>query len=238
MHCHPGKNQNLAGAFRPLDVAAIVCIVSVVAFLAIFGAGRFREQSLRTHCRANLLQIGIALQLYAKDNNDLLPDCSRANRRFYGPQWPWDIHTNLVNALEAKGATRGNFYCPANPAMNDDRHWDFWKSDPSPARVIGYGLLLKGYPQVPPNLWRTSLGATSQGSPSQLELVFDATVCTDDKYVGISDAWSDRSSHVRGKRPMGGNILFEDLHAGWRDFSEMQIRFTTFNPPGLVQWSF
>ena len=238
MHCYPGTNQNQAGAIRPLDVAAIVCIVSVLAFFAVFGTSRIRERVLRTRCRANLLQIGTALQLYAKDNHNLLPDCSRANPGFTGPQWPWDIHTNLANVLETKGATRQNFYCPANPAMNDDRHWDFWKSDPNPARVIGYGLLLKGYRQVPPGLWRTSLSATNQVSPSQTELAVDATVCTDDNYVGISDAWGDRSNHVRGKRPLGGNILFDDQHVDWRDFSGMQIRFTTFNPPGAVQWSF
>jgi len=237
MHCHPAANQN-QGAFRPLDVAAIVCVVSVLAFFAVFGTGRFKERMARIHCRANLMQIGTALQLYAKDNHDLLPDCSRANPRLAGPNWPWDTHTNLVNFFEAKGATRQNLYCPANPAMNDDRHWNFWKSDPNPARVTGYGLLLNGYSQVPRNLWRTSLNATNQSSPALTELGFDATVCTDDKYVGIGDAWSDRSNHVRGNRPMGGNILFEDQHVAWRDFGDMLIRFTTFNPAGAVQWSF
>jgi hypothetical protein len=238
MHCFPGRNQKQAGAIRPLDVAAIVCVVSVLAFLAVFGAGHFKERALRTRCRANLLQIGTALQLYAKDNHDLLPDCSRANPRFAGPQWPWDMHTNLANVLETKGAARQNFYCPANPAVNDDRHWNFWKSDPGPVRVIGYGLLLKGIRQVPSSFWRTSLSATNQIPPAQAELAFDATACVDDDYLNIHGTWVDRSNHVRGKRPLGGNILFEDQHVDWRDFSEMQIRFNTIGPGGTVQWSF
>jgi len=234
MRCNPGKKQSLSGAMRPLDVAAIVCVVSVLAFLGVFGSGRFREGAAKARCRSNLLQLGTALQLYAKDNHDLLPDCSPANPRFAGPQWPWDTHTNLVNELEKRGMTRDNFYCPANPGMNDERHWNFWKTDANPTRVIGYGMLLKGYGQVPPNLRRASLNRTN----SQAELAFDVMACTDDDYLGIKDAWNDRSSHVRGKRVLGGNILFDDQHVAWRDFSQMQIHFTTYCPNGIVQWSF
>jgi hypothetical protein len=234
MRCNPGIKQKSAGAFRPLDVGAIICVVSVLAFLVVLGAGRAKAGAMRSRCRANLLQMGTALQLYAKDNQDLLPDCSPVNPRFTGPQWPWDTHTNVVNELEKRGMTRENFYCPANPAMNDERHWNFWKTDANPARVIGYGMLLKGYGQVPPNLRRASLNSTN----SQAELAFDVMASTDGDYLAIKDAWTDRSSHVRGKRPLGGNILFDDQHVGWRDFSEMQIRFTTYCPNGAVQWSF
>jgi hypothetical protein len=234
MRCNPGKRQSLAGAIRPLDVAAILCVISVFGFVTVIAAGRFKEGAARTHCRANLLQIGTALQLYAKDNHDLLPDCSPSNPHFAGPQWPWDTHTNVVNELAKRNVARENLYCPANPGMNDDRHWNFWKTDANPARVIGYGMLLKGYGQVPPNLRRTRLNATN----SQAELAVDVTASSDDDYLTIHDAWTDRSSHVRGKRPLGGNILFDDQHVAWRDFSEMQMRFSTYCPNGIVQWSF
>jgi prepilin-type processing-associated H-X9-DG protein len=42
----------------------------------------------------------------------------------------------------------------------------------------------------------------------------------------------------RGKHPLGGNILFDDGHVAWRDFSDMQMRFSTYCPNGIVQWSF
>src|SRR5262249_45053483 len=136
--------------------------------------------------------------------------------------------------LEKRGVTRENFYCPANPVMNNDRSWNFWKSDPNPVRIIGYGMLLKGVRQLPPNLWRTSLSAAN----SQAELAFDATISSDDNYLVVNDGASDRSSHVRGKRPLGGNILFDDGHVDWRDFDEMEARFITYCPKGAVQWSF
>jgi prepilin-type processing-associated H-X9-DG protein len=32
------------------------------------------------------------------------------------------------------------------------------------------------------------------------------------------------TSHMNGKRPAGGNILFLDCHVSWRNFPQMQIR--------------
>lgn len=239
MKCLSEKNRRCEGAVRPLDVAAIVCVLAVLAFLALIGSRQFQKRSLRTQCLRNLSQMGTALQLYAHDNRGLLPDCSPANPRFAGPMWPWDLNTNLANALETKGADRKVFYCPANPAMNDDRHWNFWKNMPgSSMRVVGYGTLYQGVQQVPANLWRTKLGESAAGSPAQSELSFDATACVNGDYRDIRGIWSDRSNHLGEKSPTGGNILFLDQHVQWRDFSEMRERFITVGPGGLVRWSF
>jgi hypothetical protein len=238
MKCRSAEIRNDVGAIRPLDVAAIVCVVAVLSFLVMFGAGRFKERAMRVNCRGNLLQIAKALQLYSQDNRGLLPDCTPANPLFTGPQWPWDMHTNLVSVLQAKGVTRDALYCPANSEMNDERHWNFWRADPNPVRVIGYPMLFKGIRQVPRNLWRANLIGDGQTPPAQSELSFDATACMDDDYLSIKGTWTDRSNHIRGKRPIGGNVLFLDQHVDWRDFSQMQIRFRTIGPAGFVQWSF
>lgn len=221
---------------RMLDVAAILCVVSVLVFLGLLGTNRFRQSALRTNCRAHLLQIGLAMQLYAHDNRGMLPDCTDDN--FAGAQWPWDLHTNLAAALQVKGISRDSFYCPANPAMNDDRHWNFWHAAASPMRVVGYPMLLKGIRQVPQSLWRSNVGGNGKTSTSQAELAFDATAGVDDDFLSIKGLWTDRSNHVHGKQPLGGNILFLDQHASWRDFDEMQPRFRTIGPGGWVEWSF
>jgi hypothetical protein len=33
-------------------------------------------------------------------------------------------------------------------------------------------------------------------------------------------------------------VLFEDQHVEWRDFNEMEVRFSTVGPGGQVRWSF
>lgn len=238
MKCSFAKTQSNEGAIRLLDVAAIVCVLGVLAVLFLFGASRSKEHALRTQCQGNLRQIGNALLLYSKDSNGLLPDCSRANPRFTGPLWPWDMNTNLVSTLESLGATREILYCPANPTLNDDRHWNFWQQTHGSVSLIGYGMLFKGIGQVPPNLWRADLAGDGQTPPAETELSFDATACVDGDYQKIQGIWVDRSNHMRNKTPLGGNVLFEDQHVEWRDFKDMEVRFNTIGPGGAVQWSF
>jgi hypothetical protein len=45
----------------------------------------------------------------------------------------------------------------------------------------------------------------------------------------------DRSNHVRGQKPLGGNVLLEDGHVDWRNFKQLQPRMQTW-PPAL--WYF
>lgn len=222
------------GAIRPLDVAAIVCVLGVLGVIGLMGMTRAREGSLRSMCQANLQQLGGSLQLLAQDNGGLLPDCTPNNPRYTGPLWPWDINTNLTHDLEAKGARREHFYCPANPEMNDEKHWTFASPDGG-IRVVGYGMLFPGMRQMSSQYWRRDL---KSGKPAEDELMFDATAAIDDDFRAIQGLLTDRSNHLRNKRPLGGNILFVDQHVDWRDFGEMQVRTTTGGSTGPIDWYF
>jgi prepilin-type processing-associated H-X9-DG protein len=237
MKIHFINRHRTEGAIRGVDVAFIVAGVLVLILLLVFSS-RLRERTLRARCGDNLKQIVLALQLYAKDYNGLLPDCSRANPEMAGPAWPWDMNTNLTDILMSKGATRATFYCPANPKMNDDRHWNFWQRVSGPVRVTGYGMLFKGIQQVPRPFWCTDLSGNDGRPPEQTELGFDTTACVNNDYTAITGLLADPGNHLRGKKPLGGNILFVDGHVQWRDFSGMTVRFNTVGPAGPVLWSF
>jgi type II secretory pathway pseudopilin PulG len=204
-------------------VVVIVGVVAVLAALLFVLLLSPSEQTRRTRCRANLQQLGRALQLYAADYNNLLPDCTPQNPRFFGSHWPWDLNTNLVAELERRGASRKVFYCPSNREMDNDQRWKFYQYAGVPIRVVGYVFLVKGCTQIPPKLWRTSLAGDGTTPPAETELVVDATVSRNGDYAHIQGKWVDRSSHLgKGGRPEGGNILFEDGHAAWRDFGQMR----------------
>ena len=237
MKCMPARTRNLAGAIRPLDVAAIVCVLGVLAFLGLVATSHFKAQALRLRCQENLLKISQSLELYAGDNHGQLPDFSGADPRYDRGGWPWNLDTNLVTELVAKGLTRDRFYCPANPAMNDDRHWNFCRVG-GPTRVVGYGMLFKGISAAPPNSWVTKLESKNPAAPSQTELGFDSTACIGDDYTRIQGLWTDRSNHMKDRQPLGGNVLCQDQHVEWRDFSQMQVRFHTFGPGGVIDWSY
>jgi hypothetical protein len=118
--------------------------------------------------------------------------------------------------------------------MNNDQRWNFWKYTGDPIRVVGYVFLLKGFHQVPPHLWRTTLSGDGKTPPGKTELVLDATVSVNGDYQHIQGKWMDRTSHLeQNGQPAGGNIAFEDGHTEWRDFSQMQHRIF-----GDVIWDF
>jgi prepilin-type processing-associated H-X9-DG protein len=236
MKCSLNPTRHEAGAIRPLDVAAIICVIGTLAFLATLTIRYGRERALRIRCQQNLSAIGKAFEGYTRENNGSMPDCTGADPRYAVHDWPWDLDTNLFTEL--KGVNRETFYCPANPAMNDERHWNFPKVSGAPVRVAGYGMLLQGTRFVPPDLWVTKMESANAKSPSKTELSFDATASLDEDFTRIQGLWTDRSNHMRDRQPLGGNILFADTHVAWRGFSQMQIRFQTIGPGGIIDWSY
>jgi type II secretory pathway pseudopilin PulG len=199
-------------------IIGLLAILMAVLFVA-FRIGK--EQRRRAQCRVNLRQIGIALQSYAKDNQELLPDCTRRNPRFNGAVWPWDMNVDLVSDLASRGARRQFLYCPSNE-MNNDRHWDFPRYSGGHTRVLGYVFLLSGVRDVPHNLARLNLKGDGARKPDEMELTVDATGSQGGDYAHVRGLVVDRSSHMSGDRPIGGNILFEDGHAAWRQYGQMK----------------
>lgn len=237
MNCSPSPSRSQTGAIRPLDVAAIVAVLAVLVVVGLAASARMREAALRKACLANLKQLGSAVGGYAKDNDGELPDCA-SNPKFAGPVWPWDISTNLTTALAGYGAKRENFFCPANAEMNDERHWNYASMSGGSVRVVGYGMLFRGHAHVPPNLWRSRIEPAGGATASGQELMFDATAGLGGDYRKIQGTWVDRSNHLRKNRPLGGHILFTDLHVDWRDFDQMSVRLNTMGTGGPIAWSF
>jgi len=213
-------------AFTLLELLVVIAIIGILAALLLPAISRAKERANRTRCKSNLHQVGLALEMYAEANRDLLPDCTSNNPSFFGSYWPWDLNTNVVIALEAHGVTRKVLYCPSNPSMDEDHRWNYWQYHPGePIRVLGYVFLMNGCVQVPPNLWRKNILGDGVHPASQTELVIDAVGSQEGNFSHIQGGNTDRTSHLDGKQPAGGNIAFEDGHSEWRNFKHMQPRF-------------
>jgi prepilin-type N-terminal cleavage/methylation domain-containing protein len=229
----PHIKRRLLNAFTLIELLVVIAIIAILAAMLLPALASAKERARRAGCESNLHQQGIALQIYTGDNHDRYPDLR------YPPftttpgtalgLWPWDVSTNLTDSLIANGGTRDIFYCPSDAAFNVTNTWDF-----SPVfRILGYvylfpgaGMNAGGKPESP--FWKTNSVGTPAHPPADSEVVVDVIVRDTGtgsysriSVGGLPPTIIQRTSHLNGALPAGGNELFEDGHAEWRKFSIM-----------------
>lgn len=248
---HRAKLLNLNGlphpakiAFTLIELLVVIAIIAILAAILLPVLSKAKERGLRASCLSNLHQQGMAFEIYADDSNNKYPDLR------YAPftttpgtavgNWPWDISTNFTEAMMADGCTRDVFYCPSYSAFNCDRTWNFWNYPGNgPFSILGYAYLIPGAGQAASKTgrsevpyWKTnSVANPGQLSPAAQEVVIDEVVRDQNtksytdisvgEFVSITPPILQRTSHLDGNMPAGGNILFEDGHASWRSWFTM-----------------
>lgn len=222
-------------AFTLIELLVVIAVIAILAALLIPVLAKAKESGLRASCKSNLRQIGMALQMYAQDNNNLLPDLRYApfstDPGTAAGRWPWDISTNLTDEIIRDGGSQNVFYCPSYPEFNCDQTWNFGtgaNGENGGFRITGYIWLLPGqgvYEQttaLETPYWRTNvLGIPGILSPADAQLVFDVIIEGPDGSfnnvtVGGLTNLVQRTSHLNGPVPAGANQLYEDGHVEWR----------------------
>src|SRR3954463_10193494 len=67
------KSERVKAAFTLIELLIVIAIIAILAALLLPVLGRARESGRSAACLSNLHQIGIALQLYVQDNENILP---------------------------------------------------------------------------------------------------------------------------------------------------------------------
>ena len=228
-------------AFTLIELLVVIAIIAILAAILLPALASAKDRALRASCRSNLHQQGFSLLIYTGDNNNYLPDLRYPP---YAPPvkpptavglWPWDISTNFSIQMIDNGCSRNVFYCPGYAEFNSDYTWYYNFTNSVAFNILGYVYLLPGAgmnaggkPEEP--YWKTNvIGMPGQPRPSDAEVVVDevlrdqATLSYAKMSGGslVSVGLIQRTSHLNGIQPSGGNDLFEDGHVEWRPFRAM-----------------
>ena len=236
----PKLSLGLADGFTLIELLVVIAIIAILAAILLPVLGQAKERANRAACMSNLHQQGVAFTIYTGDANGKLPDLRYAPFTTTPPtafgNWPWDISTNFTDAMISDGCTRNVFYCPSYEGFNCSNTW-FYSST---FRILDYvymvpgaGMNAGGTSEQP--YWKTNaLAIPGQPLPSSAEVVVDVTIrdTTTGSFNNISIGGLStltppilqRTSHMQGSGPAGGNILFVDGHVSWRPWSMMYIK--------------
>jgi prepilin-type processing-associated H-X9-DG protein len=227
----------------------VIFILGSIVFLLMNLAAvenRGRERAKRLVCLSNIKQLTAAYNVYADENDGILPGTAGA--------WLQDVEIKTIHFMLETGITRKMFYCPSNTSHQkyNDLFWLYnnrsWNGEKFTNET---GFVVSGYCHIlelsywPSGLRRPDIVAyekdtekkiwlrtNKESSPVTRELCVDTIMGiqqSNTKYgrnfdqipggLYAQNAVYDRTNHLMSDGdPPGGNIGFLDGHGEWRLF--------------------
>jgi len=252
MHSGNAARSRHSSGFTLVELLVVIAIIGILASVLLPVLASAREKGHRTRCLSNMRQIGMAVRLYASDNQDNLPRNTVSGSS--NGQALWDLPESMADNIAGvtvggKNVYRKLFYCPGSfTSVADD---DFWWNYPSGYRVTSYQWMMsrdgtQAYPTllVSPKgfLIKMNRGYNNVFDLAATELVTDVVPSQgpgnlNDSFRNVTSVNPQmlpkgfHANHMGRDLPSGGNILFLDGHCEWRNFRQMNCwgRWASYN---------
>ncbi|MGO8839222.1 MAG: prepilin-type N-terminal cleavage/methylation domain-containing protein [Limisphaerales bacterium] len=225
------QNKKCPRAFTLIELLVVIAIIAILAAMLLPALSLAKQRAWTTSCNSNLHQIGLAMRMFADDNNEFYPESG--GTIYWGATDPTTGKPGWLEQIFPYVGNTNVYNCPGNVQLpaNLQGPFDYFNGCNAAYLAAGGFAAVKGSRIMLPSDY--VLGGDTAGTKSNgAGLQFDPLDADKDDYTQncVGGAASDTVTEFWQIHGKGQNIMLADGHSQWYkayNAGEMTFAYTT-----------